>query len=110
MKLFRSNAVKLRSGFPTSSFRLHPSSFSMITYLEAIREAQAKALADDPRVYIYGQDVGQFGGAFKATKGLAKEFPGRVLDSPLSEDAIIGSAIGAAIEGMRPIVEMQFAD
>ncbi len=82
----------------------------MITYLEAIREAQARALADDPRVYIYGQDVGQFGGAFKATKGLAKEYPGRVLDSPLSEDAIIGSAIGAAIEGMRPIVEMQFAD
>ena len=82
----------------------------MITYLEAIREAQAKALADDPRVYIYGQDVGHFGGAFKATKGLAKEYPGRVLDSPLSEDAIIGSAIGAAIEGMRPIIEMQFAD
>jgi pyruvate dehydrogenase E1 component beta subunit/2-oxoisovalerate dehydrogenase E1 component beta subunit len=82
----------------------------MITYLEAIREAQARALADDPRVYIYGQDVGNFGGAFKATKGLAKEFPGRVIDSPLSEDAIIGSAIGAAIEGMRPIIEMQFAD
>ncbi|MES2569753.1 MAG: transketolase C-terminal domain-containing protein [Verrucomicrobiota bacterium] len=82
----------------------------MITYLEAIREAQAKALADDPRVYIYGQDVGQFGGAFKATKNLAQEFPGRVLDSPLSEDAIIGSAIGATIEGMRPIIEMQFAD
>jgi pyruvate dehydrogenase E1 component beta subunit/2-oxoisovalerate dehydrogenase E1 component beta subunit len=82
----------------------------MITYLEAIRAAQAKALADDPRVYIYGQDVGQFGGAFKATKGLAKEYPGRVLDAPLSEDAIIGSAIGAAIEGMRPIIEMQFAD
>jgi len=82
----------------------------MITYLEAIREAQHKALSDDPRVYIYGQDVGAFGGAFKATKGLAKEFPGRVLDAPLSEDAIIGSAIGAAIEGMRPIIEMQFAD
>ena len=82
----------------------------MITYLEAIRAAQARALADDPRVFIYGQDVGGFGGAFKATKGLSKEFPGRVLDAPLSEDAIIGSAIGAAIEGMRPIVEMQFAD
>src|SRR5438067_3298655 len=81
-----------------------------ITYLEAIREAQAKALADDPRVFIYGQDVGNFGGAFKATKNLAEEFPGRVLDAPLSEDAIIGSAIGAAIEGMRPIIEMQFAD
>ncbi len=81
-----------------------------ITYLEAIREAQAKALTDDPRVFIYGQDIGEFGGAFKATKGLAKQFPGRVLDSPISEDAMTGLAIGAAIEGLRPIVEMQFAD
>ena len=83
---------------------------SNITYIEAIRAAQEKALADDPRVFLYGQDVGNFGGAFKATKNLAKEFPGRVLDAPLSEDAIIGMAVGAAIEGMRPIVEMQFAD
>ena len=83
---------------------------SSITYLEAIRLAQQKALAEDPRVFIYGQDVGGFGGAFKATKNLAKEFPGRVLDSPISEDAMVGMAIGAAIEGMRPIVEMQFAD
>ena len=82
----------------------------MITYLEAIREAQAKALLDDPRVYIYGQDVGDFGGAFKATKNLAKEFPGRVIDAPISEDAIVGSAVGAAIEGLRPIIEIQFAD
>ena len=81
-----------------------------ITYLEAIREAQAKALADDPRVFIYGQDVGAFGGAFKATKNLAGEFPGRVLDAPISEDAMVGMAVGAAIEGMRPIIEMQFAD
>lgn len=81
-----------------------------ITYLEAICEAQAKALADDPRVFIYGQDVGAFGGAFKATKNLAKEYPSRVLDAPISEDAIIGAAIGAAIEGMRPIIEMQYAD
>lgn len=81
-----------------------------ITYLEAIRAAQARALAEDPRVFIYGQDVGAFGGAFKATKNLAREFPGRVLDSPISEDAIVGLAVGAAIEGLRPIVEMQFAD
>lgn len=81
-----------------------------ITYLEAIREAQAKVLAEDDSVYIYGQDVADFGGAFKATKNLAKQFPGRVVDSPISEDAMIGSAIGAAIEGMRPIIEMQFAD
>src|SRR3989449_9853675 len=81
-----------------------------ITYLEAIREAQARALAEDPRVFIYGQDVGAFGGAFKATKNLAQQFPGRVIDAPISEDAMVGAAIGAAIEGMRPIIEMQFAD
>jgi len=81
-----------------------------ITYLEAIREAQARALAEDSRVFIYGQDVGKFGGAFKATKNLAAEYPGRVIDAPISEDAMVGSAIGAAIEGMRPIIEMQFAD
>src|SRR5919201_3848390 len=82
-----------------------------ITYLEAIREAQAKLLRDDERVFIYGQDVGgTFGGAFKATKGLAQEFPGCVLNTPISEDAMVGTAIGAAMHGMRPIVEMQFAD
>lgn len=82
----------------------------MITYLEAIREAQAQALEADPRVFLYGQDIATFGGAFKATKHLAQRFPGRVLDSPISEDAMVGAAIGAAIQGMRPIVEMQFAD
>ena len=81
-----------------------------ITYLEAIREAQARALAEDPRVFIYGEDVGAFGGAFKATKNLAQLFPGRVIDAPISEDAMVGLAIGAALEGMRPIIEMQFAD
>ena len=82
-----------------------------VTYLEAIREAQAHLLREDERVFIYGQDIaGKFGGAFKATKGLAEEFPGRVLNTPISEDAMVGTAIGAAMEGMRPIVEMQFAD
>ena len=81
-----------------------------ITYLEAIRHAQETALADNPDVFIYGQDVGAFGGAFKATKGLHDKYPGRVIDAPISEDAMAGLAIGAAIEGMRPIIEMQFAD
>src|SRR5690348_15582756 len=67
-------------------------------------------MAEDPRVFIYGQDVGSFGGAFKATKNLASEYPGRVLDAPISEDAIIGLGVGAAIEGRRPIIEMQYAD
>lgn len=82
----------------------------MITYLQALTAALDKALADDPRVFLYGQDIGAFGGAFKVTKGLAGRYPGRVLDAPLSEDAIVGVAIGAAIEGMRPVIEMQFAD
>lgn len=81
-----------------------------VTYIDAIREAQRELLKTDSRVFIYGQDIGEFGGAFKATQGLKNEFPDRVLDTPISEDAMIGAAIGASIEGMRPIVEMQFAD
>src|SRR3989440_3598292 len=81
-----------------------------ITYLDTIREAQERALAEDSRVFIYGQDVGSFGGAFKATKNLAQKFPGRVIDSPISEDAMMGLAVGAAIAGMRPIIEVEFAD
>lgn len=81
-----------------------------ITYVDAILEAQDHLLRKDPRVFLYGQDISRFGGAFKATKGLAEAYPGRVLDSPISEDAMIGMAIGAALAGMRPVVEMQFAD
>jgi len=81
-----------------------------VTYIDAIRQAQLDLLRDRQDVFLYGQDIGAFGGAFKATKGLQEEFPDRVLDSPISEDAMVGMAIGAAISGMRPIVEMQFAD
>jgi acetoin:2,6-dichlorophenolindophenol oxidoreductase subunit beta len=80
------------------------------TYIDAIRQAQHDLLEQDERVFIYGQDVGKFGGAFKATQGLQAKFPGRVIDSPISEDAMIGMAIGAAVEGMRPLIEVQFAD
>lgn len=83
---------------------------SSITYLEAIREAQYEALRSNPDVFLYGQDINTFGGAFKATKNLGREFPGRVFDAPISEDAMIGMAVGAAVEGARPIIEMQFAD
>jgi len=81
-----------------------------VTYIEAIHQAQLDLLRSREDVFLYGQDIGAFGGAFKATKGLQEEFPERVLDSPISEDAMVGMAIGAAISGMRPIVEMQFAD
>jgi len=83
---------------------------SDVTYIDAIHAALGKALEDDPSVFLYGQDIGKFGGAFKATKGLQDRFPGRVLDAPISEDAMAGMAIGAAIEGARPVLEMQFAD
>ena len=63
-----------------------------ITYLEAIREAQYEALRRNPNVFLYGQDIGAFGGAFKATKRIVDEFPTRVMDSPISEDAIVGAA------------------
>ena len=83
----------------------------MSTYVEAIRAALHDALAADPTVFLYGQDIaGSFGGAFKATKGLAELFPGRVLNSPISEDAMAAVAIGAALAGSRPVIEFQFSD
>lgn len=81
-----------------------------ITYIDAIRDAQQDILRENPDVFIYGQDVGAFGGAFKATKGLQEEFPNQVFDAPISEDAMAGFVIGAALQGKRPILEMQFAD
>ena len=83
---------------------------SEITYIDAIHAALGDALEQDPRVFLYGQDIGKFGGAFKATKGLQDKYPERVLDAPISEDAMTGLAVGAAIEGARPVLEMQFAD
>ncbi|MBA3707768.1 MAG: alpha-ketoacid dehydrogenase subunit beta [Planctomycetes bacterium] len=82
-----------------------------IAYLEAIRLALGESLDEDPRVFLYGQDIaGAFGGAFKVTKGIAERHQDRVLNSPISEDAMAGIAIGAALEGMRPVIEFQFAD
>jgi 2-oxoisovalerate dehydrogenase E1 component beta subunit len=81
------------------------------TYLEAIRQGLGEEMARDPRVFIIGQDVGAYGGAFKVTEGLMERFGReRVIDTPISETAIIGAAIGAAYAGMRPVAEMQFID
>jgi pyruvate dehydrogenase E1 component beta subunit len=85
----------------------------MITmnYRKAIAEAIARAMRRDPRVVFLGEDVGKPGGAFKTTVGLRDEFgPNRVWDTPISEQAIIGAAIGAAMRGLRPIAEIMFAD
>ena len=81
------------------------------TYLEAIRQGLGEEMARDPRVFIIGEDVGAYGGAFKVTEGLMERFGReRVIDTPISETAIIGAAIGAAYAGMRPVAEMQFID
>jgi 2-oxoisovalerate dehydrogenase E1 component beta subunit len=84
---------------------------SAITYLEAVRQALWEEMEQDERVFLIGQDVGIYGGAFRATAGMLERFgPERILDSPISESAMIGTAIGAAMMGMRPVVEMQFID
>jgi len=77
------------------------------TYREAMRAALRKALRDDPRVFLMGEDVGRYGGAFAVSLGLLAEFgPERIRDTPLSESAFVGAGIGAALGGMRPIVEI----
>ncbi|MBV8199078.1 MAG: alpha-ketoacid dehydrogenase subunit beta [Acidobacteria bacterium] len=82
-----------------------------VTYLEAIRQALWEEMEGDPRVFLLGQDVGTYGGPFRVTAGMLDRFgPERVIDTPISESAMVGAAIGAAILGMRPVVEMQFID
>jgi pyruvate dehydrogenase E1 component beta subunit len=84
---------------------------SAVTYKEAIRLAIADALEADDKVFMLGEDIAAAGGAFKTTEGLMERFgEHRVLDTPISEQAIIGTAIGAAIRGLRPIAELMFAD
>jgi 2-oxoisovalerate dehydrogenase E1 component beta subunit len=81
------------------------------TYLQAISDGLRQEMQHDKRVYVIGEDVGVYGGAFKVTQGFQAEFgPWRVIDAPLAETAIVGSCTGAAIMGMRPVAEMQFAD
>ena len=82
-----------------------------ITYLEAIREALFEEMERDVNVFCMGEDIGKFGGAFKVTEGLSEKFgEERVIDSPISEIALVGAAAGAGHMGMRPVVEMQFID
>jgi 2-oxoisovalerate dehydrogenase E1 component beta subunit len=81
------------------------------TYVDAIRDGICEEMERDPRVFLLGEDIGVYGGAFKVTEGLLARFgEERVLDTPLSETAIVGAAVGAAMMGLRPVAEMQFAD
>jgi 2-oxoisovalerate dehydrogenase E1 component beta subunit len=82
-----------------------------LTYLDAIKEALAEEMRRDPKVFVLGEDVGIYGGAFGVTQGLFDEFgENRVVDTPISESAIVGISVGAALRGYRPVAEMQFAD
>ncbi len=82
-----------------------------VNYLEGIRRGIWEEMTRDERVFMLGEDIGDYGGAFRLTSGLIDEFgPLRVIDTPLSESAIVGAAIGAALMGQRPIAEMQFMD
>jgi pyruvate/2-oxoglutarate/acetoin dehydrogenase E1 component len=84
---------------------------AVMSYLQAISAGLRDELRADERVLLMGEDIGVFGGAFKVTDGFIEEFgPDRVMDTPLAESAIIGTAVGAAVVGMRPVCEMQFAD
>ena len=84
---------------------------ALVTYLEAIRQAMWEEMERDPRVFLMGEDVGEYGGAFKVTEGFLEHFGGeRVLDTPIAESGIVGVACGAALVGQRPIAEMQFID
>ncbi len=82
-----------------------------LTYREAVRDALGRALREDDSVFIMGEDIAEMGGSMAVTQGLLEEFgPGRVRNTPISEMAIVGSGIGAAIQGMRPIVEIMYED
>ena len=84
---------------------------AVLSYLEAIRQGLFEEMAADERVFVIGEDVGVYGGAFKVTEGLQEKFgEARVIDTPISEAAIVGSAIGASYMGMRPVCEIQFID
>jgi 2-oxoisovalerate dehydrogenase E1 component beta subunit len=84
---------------------------ALTTYVDAIRQGISEEMERDDNVFVLGEDVGIYGGAFKVTTGLLEKFgETRVIDTPISESAIVGAAIGAALMGLRPIAEMQFAD
>jgi 2-oxoisovalerate dehydrogenase E1 component beta subunit len=84
---------------------------AVLTYLDAIRQGIWEEMERDPAVFLMGEDIAAYGGAFKVTAGMLEKFGAdRVIDTPISESAIVGAAVGAALMGMRPVVEMQFMD
>ena len=104
-------ATQLEPSTPRAEAVAEDAATREMTYLEAISDALREEMRRDETVFCFGEDVGAFGGAFKVTDGFVEEFgTGRVVDAPLAENAIVGAAVGAAIEGLRPVCEMQFSD
>jgi len=84
---------------------------AQLTYRDALRQALADAMRADPDIFLIGEEVGRYGGAYGVTQGLIGEFgPDRVIDTPISEPAIVGTAVGAAMAGMRPVAELMYVD
>lgn len=101
----------IRSTFGASTPIAPATGGRKLTYAEALREAMAQAMENDARVFLMGEDIGVYGGAFGVTKGLLDRFgPERVRDTPISENTIAGSSVGASMTGMRPVAEIQFMD
>jgi len=101
----------IRSTFGSATPVAPSSGQRELTYAEALREAMVQAMEGDSRVFLIGEDIGVYGGAFGVTQGLVDRFgPDRVRDTPISENTIAGAAVGASMAGMRPIAEMQFMD
>src|SRR5215218_2576511 len=96
---------------PSPRLRWRTSMPREITYREAVREAMVQAMREDDSVFLMGEDVGVYGGAFGVSRGMVEEFgEDRVVDTPLSEAGFVGLCVGAALMGMRPIAEIQFSD
>jgi 2-oxoisovalerate dehydrogenase E1 component beta subunit len=103
---FRFSNFDLRLSIPALGVQM-----PVLTYLEAIRQGIWEEMERDPSVFLLGEDIGAYGGAFKVTAGMLERFGAeRVIDTPISESAIVGAAVGAALMGMRPVAEMQFMD
>src|ERR1700760_3590778 len=111
-RVARRSQTRCRTGAPSRRVSMPTKTDTEgVTYLEAIGQAMMSEMEADPDVFLIGEDVGQFGGAFKVTKGFLEKFgPRRVVDTPIAETGFTGLAAGAALVGLRPIVEYQFAD
>src|SRR5215212_3369924 len=104
-------SISLANGATMSEASVDGDGLRELSYLEAVREAMVQKMREDEDVFLLGEDIGVYGGAFGVSRGMLEEFgPERILDTPISEAAIAGAATGAALMGMRPIMEIMFMD